>query len=242
MKIILCLLCSLFPFMLYADFSNKNVKCDYYIEDKDEFAEVLLGGEYSNKDATGRLCYKINNIDLHLFLKNGKYTGDTAIYEYYNKKDIKSAMFMSEFPDIESWLAFLVVISSKYIEDMENTVDINKILKQLKQGKIVFEEYYRNGKVHMKQEYIVKKGKISETRSIYDNNGALAMRGDTVNGVMDGNAEIYTDRGRLFGRLVFEKGKIVYGECANERRHGKKWTAAEISNWENGLNVDCGYF
>ncbi|MDE7169026.1 MAG: hypothetical protein K2N67_02410, partial [Mucispirillum sp.] len=143
MKIILCLLCSLFPFMLYADFSDKNVKCDYYIEDKDEFAEVLLGGEYSNKDATGTLCSEDETGITGISIKNGKLTGDIIIIDYYNKKNksIKSEAYMNGFDNISAFLVFLATISGEDMDDMDDIVDIDEILPQLKKGKAIFKEY-----------------------------------------------------------------------------------------------------
>ena len=51
-----------------------------------------------------------------------------------------------------------------------------------------------------------------------------------------------SNAGGPFGAVIAKDGEIIAGKCVNERKNGSEWTKAEISNWENGLEVDCSYF
>ena len=53
----------------------------------------------------------------------------------------------------------------------------------------------------------------------------------------EGITKVYDANGGFFLAVTYKNGKAVSGICAN----GKKLNNAELSNFENGLNVNCSY-
>ena len=98
--------------------------------------------------------------------------------------------------------------------------------------------YYENGNINMN--CAVKNG-IGDCTS-YKENGAMDIYRPIKNYQFNGTAEVYSENGRLWATLHYNNGHLISAECINDRKNGKKWTKAEISNWENGLEVSCNYF
>ncbi len=95
-----------------------------------------------------------------------------------------------------------------------------------------------NGNINMN--CAVKNG-IGDCTS-YKENGAMDIYRPIKNYQFNGTAEVYSENGRLWATLHYNNGHLISAECINDRKNGKKWTKAEISNWENGLEVSCNYF
>lgn len=76
----------------------------------------------------------------------------------------------------------------------------------------------------------------------YKENGAMDIYRPIKNYQYHGKTEVYSKDGRLWATLNYRNGNIIYAECINDRKNGKKWTKAEISNWNKGLEVSCNDF
>ena len=95
--------------------------------------------------------------------------------------------------------------------------------------------YYKNGA--METEAIFKKGKKEGVLKQYDENGILDAQVTYSNNKKNGQMKKYNDYGKLWATITYKNDNAVSGKCAN----GRKWNNAELSNWENGLKVNCGY-
>mgnify|MGYP006990130105 FL=1 len=47
-----------------------------------------------------------------------------------------------------------------------------------------------------------------------------------------------SEKGALWATITYKDDKPVSGICGN----GRKWTKAELLNWENGVEVTCEYY
>ncbi len=65
----------------------------------------------------------------------------------------------------------------------------------------------------------------------YKENGAMDIYRPIKNYQFNGTAEVYSENGRLWATLHYNNGHLISAECINDRKNGKKWTKAEISNW-----------
>ena len=89
----------------------------------------------------------------------------------------------------------------------------------------------------METEAIFKNGKREGVLKRYNENGKLDEQVMYVNDLMNGQMKKYNDYGKLWATITYKNDNAVSGKCANCR----KWNNAELSNWENGLEVGCSY-
>ena len=94
--------------------------------------------------------------------------------------------------------------------------------------------YYESGA--LKYEIPFKNDKAEGIEKWYYESGALMEETPFKNDIKEGIGKSYKEDGRLFFTLTYQNDKVISGKCAN----GRKWTNAEINNFEKGLYVNCG--
>ena len=142
------------------------------------------------------------------------------------------------------------------IETDENVIDKLReqgIYKENKTGVVCFNIEgssfmfpLKNGKTEgIQKSYIAgflfteipyKNGKAEGIGKTYYESGALMEETPFKNDIKEGIGKSYKEDGRLFSTVTYQNDKVISGKCAN----GRKWTNAEINNWEKGLDVVCG--
>ncbi len=206
-------------------------KCDYTLTDKEiekELNNLLEGGIYKDTTASGVFCVALEDlIKLQFKLKDGKINGGMKIALYYEKDK----------PMIETYISNYSLFSEDFYEMFNDGLPDFEVLKNKKLD-ITNKVYYENGNINMN--CAVKNG-IGDCTS-YKENGAMDIYRPIKNYQFNGTAEVYSENGRLWATLHYNNGHLISAECINDRKNGKKWTKAEISNWENGLEVSCNYF
>lgn len=206
-------------------------KCDYTLTDKEiekELNNLLEGGIYKDTTASGVFCVALEDlIKLQFKLKDGKINGGMKIALYYEKDK----------PMIEIYISDYSLFSEDFYEMFNDGLPDFEVLKNKKLD-ITNKVYYENGNINMN--CAVKNG-IGDCTS-YKENGAMDIYRPIKNYQFNGTAEVYSENGRLWATLHYNNGHLISAECINDRKNGKKWTKAEISNWENGLEVSCNYF
>ncbi len=98
------------------------------------------------------------------------------------------------------------------------------------------EYYYDNG--NMSKEIKFKNSVLDGIARYYFKSGALQEERHYKNGLRNGNTERYSEKGALWATITYKDDKPVSGICGN----GRKWTKAELLNWENGVEVTCEYY
>ena len=206
-------------------------KCDYTLTEKEiekELNNLLEGGIYKDTTASGVFCVALEDlIKLQFKLKDGKINGGMKIALYYEKDK----------PMIETYISDYSLFSEDFYEMFNDGLPDFEVLKNKKLD-ITNKVYYENGNINMN--CAVKNG-IGDCTS-YKENGAMDIYRPIKNYQFNGTAEVYSENGRLWATLHYNNGHLISAECINDRKNGKKWTKAEISNWENGLEVSCNYF
>ncbi len=94
--------------------------------------------------------------------------------------------------------------------------------------------YYESGALHV--EILYKNDKREGIGKEYYENGALRQEKPYKNNKIEGIEKVYYESGKLVANITYQNSKVIKGICAN----GRKWTNAEINNWEKGLGVTCG--
>ncbi len=189
-----------------------------------EIDQILKTGRYGNKRSTGNLCLQDNKNKLIFNVKKGKLTGDSKFLVYNNRNKVAVSVWLDDYrviPELEHLL---------YSKDI-----FTKPNEAAKSVTMVAEYYKNNNMPIVKYELKGGKGFIK----IYDNSGRLSAYRLISGGLYNGKAEEYDKRGRLFAIVNYKDGVIESAECAMDRKNGKEWTRAEISNWNNGLDVEC---
>lgn len=98
------------------------------------------------------------------------------------------------------------------------------------------EYYYDNGNLSLEAKF--KNSIIDGIARYYFESGALQEERHYKNGLRNGNTERYSEKGALWATITYKDDKPVSGICGN----GRKWTKAELLNWENGVEVTCEYY
>lgn len=133
---------------------------------------------------------------------------------------------------------------AQFINDKQNGIQKDyyetgalKSEKPYKNNKLegVGKSYYENGA--LETEISFKNGKLEGMMNMYNQDGVLDIQITHKNGLKSGPMKKYNSDGSYWATITYQNDKPVSGKCAN----GRKWNNAELSNWENGLNVTCGY-
>lgn len=93
--------------------------------------------------------------------------------------------------------------------------------------------YSENGSIDVEISY--KNGQAEGQEIAYRENGKLWYKMSYKQGKKDGIYKHYDKNGKLWGEIVYKNDVAISAKCAN----GRKWTNVEISNWGNGLSVNC---
>jgi len=119
-----------------------------------------------------------------------------------------------------------------------------------KTGELRFEQPLRHGKVHGISREYDKKGRIVCTvpfvngmvegiQKNYYENGSLSFETPLKNNKREGQQKVYRKNGKLFATIVYKNNSPISGMCHNSDGSTTHLTNAELSNWENGLNIEC---
>lgn len=226
-KFLILVFTIVFSFNAYAKI--KNCKHNLDIDNNGDIITSLLQDKtYNYKDINGKLCFTDNKGSIiALPLKNGRPTGPI---EFQLSDDNKVAMYMHA--------SYYDILDIFFNNEFFNLDDLSNLADIVKNYDIKMEFYHDNGNVG----YIMDLKKGNGSVISYRENGSMAQFSPVINFKIDGKAEVYDEKGKLFATLIYKNNKIISGKCADERKNGSEWTKAEISNWENGLSVDCSYF
>ena len=245
----LVLFITILPVYVFAETFDKS-KCDFMETDKNVIKKLEVQGIYQN-NKTGVVCYSINDIkffekDVMFPIKNGKVAGIVKIYfkgsgalvsetPYKNgeKDGIEKVYFTS------GALMFEIPykngkkdgIGKKYFASGALSVEIpykNGEKDGIEKG------YYESGDLYTEISY--KNGIQEGIEKLYYESGALHTEIPFKNDIKEGIGKSYMEDGRLFSTVTYQNDKVISGKCAN----GRKWTNAEINNFEKGLYVNCG--
>lgn len=213
---------------------GQEMLCDYNItSDSEDVVSLYDNGTFHDKKASGTLCIKdelLDNITTYtqLNLKDGKLTSGVEIKVFDNNE------LMMKIESNNHDLFPILLATVLYF-------DIDELPTLLENDTIIISAYEKN---IVREKAVLNKDKGSSTT--YYKNGAMHSYIPSKNFKYNGIAEIYNEDGKLWSTITYKDNQIVSAECANTiaarlRPGGLKWTKAEISNWENGLEVNCGY-
>lgn len=230
MKKLIFTLILIFSFNAYAGINNCKYNLD--IDNNNEiFTSLLEDKDYNYKNANGKICFSYDDSFVFaLPLKNGRPIGPL---EYELSSEGKKIMYFY----ISSYHLFKFFIDNQSF----NQDDLSSIADIMKNDDIKMEFYHDNGNISSNID--LKKG--IGTVVTYRENGSMEQFIPINNFKNNGIAEVYDEDGKLWSTITYKDDKIISAECADTiaarlRPGGLKWTKAEISNWENGLEVKCG--
>ncbi len=214
----------LFSFNAYAEIKD----CKYNLkltENSDVIESLLTNKNYSYKNNSGKICFTDGDDGTLAFsLKNGKLSGPM---EFEITSNSKPALYV--YASSYTFMEQLANVNSMNPKDMKK---MDKIMGKLD---IIMEFYHDNGN----KAYIMDMKKGDGSITSYRRDGSMDSITAVKNFKVHGESEIYDEKGKLYAVLKYKNDKLVSGKCVNERKNGAEWTKAEISNYEQGLQVDC---
>ena len=217
--------------------SLKN-KCDYYTDN----ITKLFTDKYE-QDVTGKVC---DSSDKRSFvqIKDGLAHGKAEIYSPNGTLQLKASYKNGKLDGTSK----LYYVSGALRVEMNFQNNIQEGIKKTyyESGALKTEENYKNGKLEgivkgyyesgtLEIEMNLQNGKLEGISKSYYERGALKTEENYKNGKLEGQSKSYNTYGMLWATITYKNNKAVSGICAN----GKKWNNAELSNWENGLEVSC---
>ena len=224
--------------------TGKGYKCDYYTDNLSiDYVRILVNGKYK-QDITGTVC---DSQDKRSFIqiKNGLAHGKAEVYlpigifvknnfqngklEGISKEYYGSGALQSE----ANYKNGKKEGIEKFYYESGALQEERNYKNDKKEG--ISKMYYESGA--LKSEGNFKNGKLEGILKGYDENGNLTHQTTFKNGLREGQMKSYNSYGKFWATITYKNDKAVSGICAN----GKKWNNAELSNWENGLKVSCGY-
>ena len=220
-----------FTFVLFFSFNGyAELTCKDTLdidENREIFQSLFYDENYSYNNYNGKLCFiDKDGTGVSVDMKNGK-LGGSMEYEYF--EDGKKVLYI-----YSSSYNFFTSIASDEIDP----TNLKSLGKAISEYDAVIKIYHDNG--NPAQVLDLKKGNGSMIT--YRENGSMLEIAPVKNFSAEGQGEVYDERGRVFATIIYKNDRIIAGKCVNERKNGSEWTKAEISNWENGLEVDCSYF
>lgn len=186
---------------------------------------------------TGMACFETNSTKVYADIINGVIHGDIVekykrngklkrTCEVNNGRVVSYTHYVGDIDDSQYSIDYELKTMSHYLRNHINMyTDLEKTVKY----------YYDNGNV--KEELNYKDGKLDGIARYYFESGALQEERHYKNGLKNGNTERYSEKGALWATITYKDDKPVSGICGN----GRKWTKAELINWENGVAVTCEY-
>lgn len=214
----------LFSFNAYAEIKDCKYKLKL-VENSDVIESLLTNKNYSYKNNSGKICFADGGDGTLAFsLKNGKLSGPM---EFEIISNSKPALYV--YASSYTFMGHLANLNSMNPKDMKK---MDKIMGKLD---IIMEFYHDNGN----KAYIMDMKKGDGSITSYRRDGSMDSITAVKNFKVHGESEIYDEKGKLYAVLKYKNDKLVSGKCVNERKNGVEWTKAEISNYEQGLQVDC---
>lgn len=235
---------------------NNDVPFEIYIYEYDGYTlmeERLYTNKENIKKSTFYLKEYYNNGVLKVEKKvvNGKNHGEIILYNedgkifskiQSNKGNLESAVIYHYYDNgeisekitgtIDQKINILNGIKMTYYKSGLLKAEIN--LKNGKEnGKV--KSYYENGKIMA--DLFMKQGKIEGLAREYNKDGSLHNEVNYKNNKREGKQTVYNENGRVWAVITYKNDNPINGKCAN----GRKWTRAELLNWENGVTISCGY-
>lgn len=206
--------------------------CDYNItSDSEDIVSLYDNGTFHDKKASGTLCIEdklSDNIIAYtkLNLKYGKLTSGIEMRIFDNHE-----LVMKIESNNHNLFPMLLTVLYSDSEELHTLLENDTITISAYEKNIVREKAVLN--------------KDMGSLTTYYENGAMQSYIPSKNFKHNGIAEIYNEDGKLWSTITYKDDAIVSAECADTiaarlRPGGLKWTKAEISNWENGLEVKCG--
>lgn len=184
---------------------------------------------------TGTACFETNSSKVYADIANGVIHG-TIIEKYKIDGKLKGTCEVN---------SGKVATYTYYVGDSEYSIDYEfKTMSHYLRNHInmyadleenTAEYYYDNGNISKEVKF--KDGVLDGIARYYFESGALQEERHYKNGLRNGNAERYSEKGALWATITYKDDKPVSGICGN----GRKWTKAELINWENGVAVTCEY-
>ena len=97
--------------------------------------------------------------------------------------------------------------------------------------------YHPNGR--LKGETPYKNGKREGISKFYYESGKLKEENPFKNGKREGLMKSYRENGKLFATILYKNDSPVSGKCHNRNGTTEPLTNAELTNWNNGLEITC---
>lgn len=97
--------------------------------------------------------------------------------------------------------------------------------------------YYESGK--LKSEAPYKDNKIEGVVKCYYESGKLMSEIPYTANKKEGIEKVYRENGKMFATVTYASGSAISGLCHNTNGTTTSWTNAELTNWVNGLEVEC---
>lgn len=226
----------------------KNGKENTLFREYDTFGNLIKETSYLNgkKNGISKLFYPSGSLKAEVFFTDNKMDGFSKIYyesgalnaeipykndkingtvkEYYENGILKSEAQYSNHKQHG--------IQKNYYETGALKDEIP--YKNHKQEGVA-KSYYENGA--LETEISFKNGEMEGIMNMYNQDGVLDIQITHKNNMRNGPMKKYNSDGSYWATIIYQNNKAISGKCAN----GRKWNNAELSNWENGLSVDCGY-
>lgn len=222
--ILVFLLITFFSFNAYAEIKDCKYNLDI-IKNGNIIDSLFNDKNYSYENNSGKICFADGGDGTLAFsLKNGKLSGPM---EFEIISNSKPALYV--YASSYTFMGHLANLNSMNPKDMKK---MDKIMGKLD---IIMEFYHDNGN----KAYIMDMKKGDGSITSYRRDGSMDSITAVKNFKVHGKSEIYDEKGKLYAVLKYKNDKLVSGKCVNERKNGAEWTKAEISNYEQGLTVDC---
>lgn len=174
------------------------------------------------KDGISKIYYESGALNAEIPYKNDKING--TVKEYYENGILKSEAQYSNHKQHG--------IQKNYYET--GALKDELPYKNHKQEGVA-KSYYENGA--LETEISFKNGEMEGIMNMYNQDGVLDIQITHKNNMKNGPMKKYNSDGSYWATIIYQNNKAISGKCAN----GRKWNNAELSNWENGLSVACGY-
>lgn len=97
--------------------------------------------------------------------------------------------------------------------------------------------FHESGKLEKEIPY--KNGKVEGLVKRYYESGKLQVEAFFKNGQCEGLGKVYFESGKLQLGIVYKNGLAISGICHHPNGRQVPLTSDEITNWNNGLDVNC---
>lgn len=201
-----------------------------------EFSNINIVFLPVKDNITGMACFETNSSKVYADIINGVIHGNIVENNKTNGRLTSTCEVNNGKVDTYTYYAG----NSEYSINYEfNTISFyhkNHMVLYTDLEENTAEYYYDNGNISKEVKF--KNGVLDGIARYYFKSGALQEERHYKNGLRNGNTERYSEKGALWATITYKDDKPVSGICGN----GRKWTKAELINWENGVAVTCEYY